>query len=102
MENTIQFVFLYLEYVDGFETVKPKLNEKLVSVGEVLQADNSLSSCVNFTFFAFVMAYNNKNVGGLFGCNFIFCVPNEHLWFSKFNIFKNIWIYPIRFYVFRK
>ena len=61
-----------------------------VSAGEVLEADSNLSTCINFTVFSFVMAYNNKNVGGLFGCNGTFCVPNQHLWFSKFHIFKNI------------
>ena len=34
------------------------------------------------------MAYNNKNVNALFGCYFTSCVPNQHLWFSKFPIFK--------------
>ena len=54
----------------------------------------------NFRVFPFVMTYNNKNVGGLFGCNFTFCVPNQHLSFSKFPIFKNIGIYQMRFWVF--
>ena len=43
-----------------------------VSVGEVLQADSNLSTCINFTVFSYVMAYNNKNVGGLFGCYLLF------------------------------
>ena len=53
----------------------PELLER-VSAGEVLEADSNLSSCINFIVFSFVMTYNNKNVGGLFGCNFTFCVPN--------------------------
>ena len=50
------------------------------------------TTCINFTVFSLVMAYNNKKVGGLFGYNFTLCVPNQHFWFSKFPIFKNIWI----------
>ena len=30
------------------------------------------------------------------------CVQNQYLWFAKFPIFRNIWIYPNRFYVFLK
>ena len=74
----------------------PVLLER-VSAGEVLEVDSNLSTCINFKVFSFVMAYNNKNVGGLFRCNFTFRVPNQQVWFSKFPVFKNIWIYPIRF-----
>ena len=62
-----------------------------------MEADSDLSGCINFTVFSFVMAYNNKNVGGLVGCNFTLCVPIQHLCFSKFPIFKKIWIYLMRF-----
>ena len=54
----------------------PELLEH-VSVGEVLEADSNLSTCINIRVFSFVMVYNNENVGGLFGCNFTFCVPNS-------------------------
>ena len=47
-------------------------------VGEVLEANGNLLTCINFTVFSFVMAFNNKNVGGLFGCNFTFCDINQH------------------------
>ena len=57
-----------------------------------------LSICV----FSFVMAYNNKKVGAICGCHIIFCVQNQYLWFAKFPIFRNISIYPNRFYVFLK
>ena len=56
----------------------PELLER-VSAGEVFEANNNLSICINFTVFSFLMAYNNINVGGLFGCNFTFCVPNQQL-----------------------
>ena len=74
----------------------PELLER-VSAGEALEADSNLSTCINFTVFSFVIPLSHKNTGDLFGCNFTFCVPNQHLWFSKFPIFKNIWIYQIRF-----
>ena len=45
-----------------------QMNLRLISEGEVMEANSNLSSCINFTVFSFVMAYNNKNVGGLFGC----------------------------------
>ena len=81
--------------------VVPKVNETLskihlpdllerVSVCEILEADSNLSTCINFTVFSFVMAYNNKNVVGLFGCNFTFCAPNRHLWFSKNSLYLKI------------
>ena len=54
----------------------PELLEH-VSAGQVLEADSNLSRCINFTVFSFVMAHNNKNVGGLFGCNFTFCVKTS-------------------------
>ena len=56
----------------------PELLER-VCVGEVLEANSNLSTSINFTVYSFEMAYNNKNVRGSFGCNFIFCVPNQHL-----------------------
>ena len=65
----------------------PELLER-VSAGEVLEVDSNLSICINFTVFSFVMAYNNKNVGCPFGCNFTLCVPNQHLSFSKFLYLK--------------
>ena len=74
----------------------PELLER-VSGGRSIGGDSNQSICINFTVFSFVMANNNKNVGGLFGCNFTFCVPNKHLWFFKFDIFKNIWIYQYDF-----
>ena len=49
----------------------PELLER-VSVEEVLDANGNLSICINFTVFSFIMAYNNKNVGSLFGSNVIF------------------------------
>ena len=67
----------------------PELLER-VSAGEVLEANSDLWTGINFTVFSFVMTYNNKNVGSVFGCNFTFYVPNHHLWFSKFPIFKKI------------
>ena len=48
------------------------------------------------------MAYNNKKVGVICGCHITFCAQNQHLWFCKFPIFKNIYIYPNRFYTFYK
>ena len=74
----------------GLEVEVPKVYETLVryaiaelfervSAGEVLDSNCNLSICINFTVFSFAMAYNNKNVGGLFGCNVTFCVPNQHL-----------------------
>ena len=89
-------------YQGMFDLSKVYLPELLehVSAGEVLEADSNLSTCINFTVFSFIMAYNNKNAGGLFACNFTFCLPNHNLRFSKFPVFKNILIYPIRFYVF--
>ena len=51
-----------------------------VSAEEVLEANSNLSICINFTVILFVMAYNNKNVGGLFGCNVTFLCPKpSHL-----------------------
>ena len=59
---------------DLSKVYQPELLEH-VSAGEVLEADSNLSSCINFTVFSFVTAYNlYKNVGGLHGCNFTFCV----------------------------
>ena len=46
------------------------------------------------------MAYNNKKVGARFGCPITISVYNQYLQFSKFPIFRNIWIYPNRFYAF--
>ena len=46
----------------------------------------------HYTVFSFVMAYNNKNVGGLFGYNFTFCVPNQHLWFSN-SLYLKIYVF---------
>ena len=34
--------------------------------------------CVNFPVFSFVMAYNNKKVGVIFGCHIIFCVQTQY------------------------
>ena len=48
---------------------------KRVSAGEVLEADSNLTIRINFTVFSFVLAYNNKNVGGLFGYNVTFLCP---------------------------
>ena len=56
----------------------PELLER-VSAGEVLEADSDLLSSVYFALFSFVISYNNKKVGALFGCNVTFCVPNQHL-----------------------
>ena len=44
-----------------------------VSVGKVQEAPGILSICVNFTIFSFVMAYNNKKVGTLFGWHYFLC-----------------------------
>ena len=85
-----------------YETLGRDQPELLESDQEVLKADSNLSICINFTVFSFVMAYNNKKVGALFGCNVAVCVSNQHLWFSKFPIFKIIWICRIRFWVFRR
>ena len=75
-----------MERLDGeptkvYVTYKIHLPELLerVSAGEVLEADSNLSTCIKFSVFPVVMAYNNKIVGGLFGCNVTFCVPNQHL-----------------------
>ena len=65
------YLLLYIPWV-----YLPGLLER-VSAVEVLGPDSNLSTCINFTVFSVVMAYNNKNVGGLFGCNFTLCVPNH-------------------------
>ena len=57
-----------------------------------------LSICV----WSFVMVHNNKKAGAICRCHITFCVQNQYLWFSKFPIFRNIWIYPNWFYVFLK
>ena len=52
----------------------PKLLER-VSSGEVLEADIATIRSASILVFSFLMAYDNKNVGGVFGCNVTFCVP---------------------------
>ena len=56
---------LYLQELYLQELYLQELMER-VSAGEVLEAKSNLSICVDFTVFSFVMAYNIKNVGGLF------------------------------------
>ena len=41
---------------------------------EAWEAAGILSICANFTVFSFVMAYNNKKVGAIFGCHITFCM----------------------------
>ena len=48
------------------------------------------------------MVYNNKKVGAKCGCHITFCVQTQYLWFSKFIIIRNVWIYLNGFYVFLK
>ena len=63
----------------GTQGVQPKVYESLskvylpelmerASAGEALEASRA---------FSFVMVYNNKNVGGIFGCNVIFLWPKK-------------------------
>ena len=47
--------------------------------GKNLEAASNLSICVNFKVFSFVMAYNNKKVGEIFGCHITFCVQTQYL-----------------------
>ena len=60
-----------------------------------------LSICV-FSFVMGLMAHNNKKIGAICRYHITFCVQNQYLWFSKFPIFRNIWIYLNGFYVFLK
>ena len=73
---------------DTFKAIRTKVYETLVmytyqsywnvfQAGEVAKADSDLSICINSTVFSFVMTYNNRNVGGLFGCHITFCVQNQ-------------------------
>ena len=80
---------------------QPELLER-VSAGEVREAAGIPPMCVNFRAFSFVMAYNYKIVGVIYGCYITFCVQNQKLFFSKFPIFKNIWIYLNLDFMFRK
>ena len=85
------YMLIYLECTQSIwdlsKVYLPELLER-VAAGKVLEANSNISTCNNFTVVSFIMAYNNKNVGDLFGCNVTLCVPNQHLWFSKFLYLK--------------
>ena len=66
--------------------------------GELREPAGILSICV----FSFVLEHNSKKVRAICGCHITFCVGHQYLRFSKFPIFRNILIYPNRFYVFLK
>ena len=58
--------------------ILPELLER-VSAGKILEAASNLSICFNFKVFSFVMTYNNKKDGAIFGCHITFCVIAQNL-----------------------
>ena len=56
-----------------------KLRERLTAPLHTSQAAGNLSICVNFKVFSFVMMYNNKKNGAIFGCHITFCVITQYI-----------------------
>ena len=60
------------------ESVRRGIPTRVIGINvflrETREAAGILSICVNFTDFSFVMAYNNKKVGAIFGCYINICV----------------------------
>ena len=76
-KSTVERRLCYARYILQ-QVYLPELLER-VFAGKILEVASNLSIFVNFKVFSFVMEYNNKKVGGIFGYHITFCVQTQYL-----------------------